>query len=1007
MSHRSFRFIISSALILAGINLSHARTLTADEALLRITSGSSGNVKTLSTPRSGQYRLRYSAPQGEYHVFTTEANRCLILSGDDRVAPVLADIPSTPSFNPDSLAPGAKWLLEVYRSQIASLPAEPTAARMSAAASSGNDIAALYSQWTDIAPIMTCAWNQHWPYNLLTPIKDGERCVTGCVATAMAQIIRTIGYARCSGHIAQGYGSERVEYDFDNTPIDFDNLLSAYNSADSEESQQAVARLMLACGLSVGMGYSPSESAAQSSGVDYALITNFGYDPTHTRYLSRSAFGTAKWETIIYTELSLGRPVYYSASSAVSAGHAFVIDGYRQEGLYHINWGWGGVSDGYFSLSLLTPTATNPGDTNRGYNIDQKLVKAVPPGADPGVVLSSMFGSITMVADGRCQVYYSGQGTAHSNIDVGVAIVAAGSDNILAWVPFWTGQSINESMSIRDYHALDLSGIELPAGNYRIFPATIADGESAPAICAESEGRQYYVELLVSPSGDYTTSNPENILQTSSCSLSISEIMTPELYSGFESELRMVVVNDGGADFLGTAILELTPEDGSSPLYRKTIYGNTFPAGTNSIVDIVFYANATDGTPLPAGNYSISLQKPSGESLLAGDQTAIVNVIDSYPPNYHGGGGLTQLKNARMIPSTLVSGEEWPHTPDLDNERQGRVELDVVFYRPGSNIPVRSYNVCNREIGSVSGYLQITPFTVDLPFGLYEVCYEANTIATSGRQPVSVGEKIGDMFYLPLSANSAAVCKSPDHSYSGEVAISPEINVSGTTYSVTAIGENAFSRCPELTTVHIPATVSSIGRNSFAYCPALQNILFEAGNAAQTLRNHMMPGASDEVAIYAPASAYDDYAKLFDAYQPLFARIESIESKSVTLNKPEGVIDIAITPLHPEINTEFTIEPLDFASSEMDITSVELVNGSLRIHVKAVPGATALYSIASAQPGVAPATLSVTFDPLAAISEIETDSASTQLYDLQGRPATDRRGYRIAVSKGRAKLIKF
>ena len=91
----------------------------------------------------------------------------------------------------------------------------------------------------------------------------------------------------------------------------------------------------------------------------------------------------------------------------------------------------------------------------------------------------------------------------------------------------------------------------------------------------------------------------------------------------------------------------------------------------------------------------------------------------------------------------------------------------------------------------------------------------------------------------------------------------------------------------------------------------------------------------------------------------------------------------------------------------MEITSVELVNGSLRIHVKAVPGATALYSIASVQPGVAPATLSVTFDPLAAISEVETDSASTQLYDLQGRPATDRRGYRIAVSKGRAKLIKF
>ena len=983
--------------------MAQAGRLSAEEALHRVTNQSDGGVMTYAPALTGKYRLKYTAPKGEYYVFTTDADRCLILSGDDRVTPVLADIPSS-DFDPESMAPGAAWLLDVYRQQIAALPAEEQSSVKSDAT---NDIAALYSQWTDINPLMKCAWNQHWPYNLLTPVKEGSRCVTGCVATAMAQIIRTIGYANCSGYITQGYGSERVEYDYDNNPIDFDNLLNAYNASDTEASQLAVARLMLACGLSVGMSYSPSESGAQSSGVDYALINNFGYDPTHTRYLSRSEFGTAKWETIIYTELSLGRPVYYSASSAVSAGHAFVIDGYRHEGLWHVNWGWGGVSDGYFSLALLTPTPNHYGDTNRGYNIDQKLVKAVPPGAAPGVTMSTMFGSITMVSEGRYQAYYSGQGVAHDNVDLGVVIVAEGSDDIIEWVPFWTGQSMGASVSVRDYRNVDLTTVSLPAGNYRVYPATIADGDDTPVICAQSEGRQYYVELRVTPSGDYEISNPDTSVTAATYDLVISELQSSVLYSGYESELRLVVVNNGGADFLGTAILELIPDNDSNAAYRKTIYGNTFSAGTNSLIDLVFYAIDNDNLPYRAGNYAIRLLKPSGEILLEGLPDQTVTVVDSYPPNFHGGGGLTQLRNATMIPSILVSGEEWSHIPNLDNDRQGKVQLDVVFYRPGSNIPVRSYNVCDREIGAVSGSLQITPFTVDIPFGIYEVCYEANTISICARQKVSVGELIDGMFYLPLDAGHAAVCKSPDYSYSGEVTISPEITVNDTKYSVTAIAENAFSRCRGLATVQIPSSVTSVGRNAFAYCPDLRNILFESGMPPTTQRNHIMPGASGSVCIYAPASAYDDYAALFGSYHPVFARIESIESQSVTLSELSGVIDVAISPVHPSIDTEFIIEPLDDTATEMDITSVEVVNGALRIGVNASCSGTARYTIASRQPGVTPATLSVTFNVMSSQAQLEADTAPEMLFDLQGRPSTSRRGYRIVVSEGRARLIRF
>ena len=251
------------------------------------------------------------------------------------------------------------------------------------------------------------------------------------------------------------------------------------------------------------------------------------------------------------------------------------------------------------------------------------------------------------------------------------------------------------------------------------------------------------------------------------------------------------------------------------------------------------------------------------------------------------------------------------------------------------------------------------------------------------------------------------MCKSPDYSYSGEVTISPEITVNDTKYSVTAIAENAFSRCRGLATVQIPSSVTSVGRNAFAYCPDLRNILFESGMPPTTQRNHIMPGASGSVCVYAPASGYDDYAALFGSYHPVFARIESIESQSVTLSELSGVIDVAISPVHPSIDTEFIIEPLDDTATEMDITSVEVVNGALRIGVNASCSGTARYTIASRQPGVTPATLSVTFNVMSSQAQLEADTAPEMLFDLQGRPSTSRRGYRIVVSEGRARLIRF
>ena len=987
--------------------MTYARTISPEAALRRVV-GERSEFNTMSTDPRSHYELQYTSPEAAYYVFSAGDRGCMIVSGDDRVPALLAEIP-TANFDPDRLAPGAAWLLEAYRLRIASLAPDEAGTQRSALAATDNDIVALYTGWTDIAPLMECAWNQHSPYNMLCPIKTGERCLTGCVATAMAQIIRTIGYAQTSGYLYQGSGSEKVEYDYDNTPIDFANLLSSYNSLDTEESKLAVARLMLACGLSVGMSYSPSESGAYSSGVDHALINNFGYDKTHTRYLARSDFSTAKWESIIYKELSLGRPVFYSADSGVSSGHAFVIDGYRKEGLWHVNWGWGGQSDGYFSLALLSPTAVNYGDTNRGYNINQNLVKAVPPGADPGITLSSIYGSLTVASEGRYRVYYSGGGVAHEDVSLGAVIVAEGSDNILEWVPFWTNQWLGANVTVRDYKNYDFTDISLPAGEYRIYPAIISRGEETPEICAESEGLQHYVALTVTPAGKYDIHNPESSVQASTHELYLSELLTPTLYSGYQCELRYVIVNNGGADYLGTILLQLIPEGETLPVYQKTILGNVISGGFNKVMSTIFNVVDSDGRNLPAGRYNIRLTTASGEELLKEPSTETVTVVNGTPPGMHSGGGDTEVLNPSMMPEYLVKGGEWSHIPYINNERTGRIRIDLVFSPQGSNTVLERHTLYDGELGSLNGTLGFEPFTIDLPFGIYDVMYEANNINISARRRVYVGDRIDDLYYLPISADRAALCYHPDRGYSGHITVKPQITVGGSSYTVTDIIENAFSRCPDLTAVSIPATVTHIGRNAFTYCPNLETLLFGASDIPFTQRNHVMPGADESMAIYVPATSYGVYNDLLSAYQPVYARIESIASSRFVMNTPIDHIELAINPMHPNINTEFSIESADSGISPIEVTAAEVTDGKLLLTVAATGSGTAHYLIRSAQPDVEPALIEITTNDIAGVTDINADCSDNneKLYDLQGRRTDTHSGFRIVITNGRAKVIKY
>ena len=228
------------------------------------------------------------------------------------------------------------------------------------------------SKHAAIKPLLTTKWNQHSPYNLLCPY-DAENdalSVTGCVATAMAQIMKYHEYP---------------------SAYDWSLMKDEYDSGDESAAAQEVAKVMKDAGASVYMEYSAIVSSANVDGISEAFRNTFGYSIS-TELVSRAYFTAQEWDELIYSNLENKMPVYYSGTAididdskgylqGVEAGHGFVVDGYDGKGLYHVNWGWGGLSDGFFLLSLLDPDNQGAGGTSgsEGYTIRASAIVGIKP----------------------------------------------------------------------------------------------------------------------------------------------------------------------------------------------------------------------------------------------------------------------------------------------------------------------------------------------------------------------------------------------------------------------------------------------------------------------------------------------------------------------------------------------------------------------------------------------------------------------------------------------------
>lgn len=375
-----------------------AQQLTPEEAMMRVKrmSGTAQAKATKSQTRKLVYTMKAavngmpSAPESSdnlFYIFSDD--RSFVIAGADEKLPALIAYGNSSAFSADSIPDNLRYWLDDYK------------VKMSAALAKGVTLTSPTAMGTPVVkPLITAKWAQEKPFN--NDCNDiGQSSATGCVATAMAQIMYYHKWPM------QGTDSHSYSYklnfggdigvktitpsvDFSSHTYNWSNMQDAYGVYVDEESgdtlnasykdDQAadVACLLHDCGVSVDMIYAGGSSSASSAKVPYALTTYFGYD-CGMSYLQKVLFSDEEWAQMIRTELDARRPVLYSGQTLNNEGHAFICDGYDNAGYYHMNWGWQGMANGYYLIvgtDALNPdvSSTGGGTVGLGYTEGNDMI---------------------------------------------------------------------------------------------------------------------------------------------------------------------------------------------------------------------------------------------------------------------------------------------------------------------------------------------------------------------------------------------------------------------------------------------------------------------------------------------------------------------------------------------------------------------------------------------------------------------------------------------------------
>ena len=676
-----------------------------------------------------------------YYVFNAQRAKkgFVIVAGEEQASDDILGYSESGEFDPQDMPPALQYMLQCYAEQTEMVRnGEAEAHRTSV-------------QRENIDPLIQTKWNQNAPFNSgnVTYSRSGELFPTaGCVATAMAQIIRYYASPVQTTAIpaytywlsTNGLTFSRTEvsgYDAINIPglpattFNYDIMEDYYETTATGESIQEVAKLMAYCGRAVEMHYTLNGSSA---GESVKSFTYFGFNP-NGKDLNRSEYTSEEWDNLVYAELQAKRPVLYSggAQSAYSnSGHAFVCDGYK-DGLFHINWGWSGRYDGFFKLSECNPYGTGTGGSNSldGYSFRQAILTGIQPNAtaaDPlRLILSEIksnqqtYTRTNVNADFTLSVTFKAYNiNAESNyFDFGVGVFDG--DKLLASFIHTENRSFGAGKGNTFTKTLSW-GKNISSGTYKIKAISRVHGETEWQTNLSSGN--YFLTLTIDGT-NLTVTPMTNQLKVNSVTFEgykkpgkLITVRANVSNSGTTNTSKLYLFVDGILSTgVGVNVDAGTTEDvllhfisnsegnHSLALYAE-IDDNQLAVGTplwNGSIELIKDAdpnlsassptvsNMTKSTRTITGTtFQISLPVTNNASVAFDDElsASIYKVTEETGSGYSG-----KMTDSKMVPITLVSGETKNIVIAFENLiPEGKYWMTINVYKPSESKYVKLYN---------------------------------------------------------------------------------------------------------------------------------------------------------------------------------------------------------------------------------------------------------------------------------------------------------------------------
>ena len=350
----------------------NAGPITQRQALQKAKAFAQLHMKTKNFNLNLAYQTNPNSEKANIYVYNVgHKDGFVVVSGDDRMESILGYVDEG-VFDYDNMPENMIVWLQNYEECLNRLDMRKNVSPLTSA-----------HPTTVVEPLITTKWGQRAPYNSRCPKVYGILTPTGCTATALAQVMRYHAYPTGNTQPIPAYTTSTSHIDMpelESIQFDWQNMPDEITVDSPQECIDAISELMLYCGQAHDMNYMATGSGAYSYLIPERIPLYFGYANT-MHYVYRKSYSEQEWDSLLVKELVNQRPVIYTAYNNMQIGHTFICDGYDGNGMYHINWGWNGVGNGYFRISEAFSTDENLSDNVKNYHLsmDQTAILGLQP----------------------------------------------------------------------------------------------------------------------------------------------------------------------------------------------------------------------------------------------------------------------------------------------------------------------------------------------------------------------------------------------------------------------------------------------------------------------------------------------------------------------------------------------------------------------------------------------------------------------------------------------------